>query len=62
MTCPLHNASEVRMWRLDEQRSVIDLDVETLKPAEALHAASHEDQGPWQLEKLDELDLKELMS
>ncbi|KAJ9500536.1 hypothetical protein H2202_003752 [Exophiala xenobiotica] len=43
----LHNEFEVRMTLPDGKNYVTDLDVETLKRAEAFHNATHEEKGPW---------------
>ncbi|EXJ78302.1 hypothetical protein A1O3_09463 [Capronia epimyces CBS 606.96] len=43
----LHNEFEVRMSLPDGKSYVTDLDVETLKRAEAFHNASPEEKGPW---------------
>lgn len=43
----LHNEFEVRMSLPDGKSYVTDLDVETLKRAEAFHNASQEEKGPW---------------
>jgi len=43
----LHNEFEVRMTLPDGKNYVTDLDVETLKRAEAFHNASQEEKGPW---------------
>jgi hypothetical protein len=43
----LHNEFEVRMTLPDGKNYVTDLDVETLKRAEAFHNTTHEERGPW---------------
>jgi hypothetical protein len=43
----LHNEFEVRMTLPDGKGYVTDLDVETLKRAEAFHNATDEERGPW---------------
>ncbi|KAK4940138.1 hypothetical protein LTR10_019673 [Elasticomyces elasticus] len=43
----LHNEFEVRMTLPDGKNYVTDLDVETLKRAEAFHNATREEKGPW---------------
>jgi len=43
----LHNEFEVRMTLPDGKNYVTDLDVETLKRAEAFHNATQEEKGPW---------------
>ena len=43
----LNNDFEVRMRFGDSQHYVTDLDVETLKKADALHNATEEERGPW---------------
>lgn len=57
----LDNEFEVRM-RLGEGHSyVTDLDVETVKRANAFHNARPEEKGPW-LEEAEEVDIQQLMS
>merc|ERR1711939_292615 len=43
----LHNEFEVRMTLPNGKNYVTDLDVETLKRAEAFHNATQEEKGPW---------------
>jgi len=57
----LDNEFEVRM-RLGEGNSyVTDLDVETVKRANAFHNATPEEKGPW-LEEAEDVDIQQLMS
>ena len=56
----LDNEIEVRMRRGNGNSYVTDLDVETVKRANAFHDASAEEKGPW-LED-DEVDIQQLMS
>jgi len=60
----LHNEFEVRMKLPDGKNYVTDLDVETLKRAEAFHNATAEERGPWlpQPEEVQGFDLNELMA
>lgn len=55
----LDNEFEVRMRLGDGNSYVTDLDVETVKRAEALHYATKEEKGPW---VQDEVDIARLMS
>ncbi|KAI9724821.1 MAG: hypothetical protein M1812_000097 [Candelaria pacifica] len=55
----LDNEFEVRLKLGDGRSYVTDLDVETLKRAEAFHGATEEEKGPWGPE---EIDIQELMS
>ncbi|KAI9678830.1 MAG: hypothetical protein M1817_005890 [Caeruleum heppii] len=57
----LDNTFEVRM-DMGNGSYVTDLDVETLKRAEAFHNASEEEKGPWDTSGSVELDINELMS
>lgn len=57
----LDNEFEVRVRLGDGERYVTDLDVETMKRAEAFHNASTEEKGPW-VEEGDEVDLEKLMA
>ena len=43
----MHNEYEVRMNMPDGKSYVTDLDVETLKRADAFHNATEEEKGPW---------------
>ena len=54
----LDNEFEVRMQLNDGKSYVTDLDVQTLKRADAFHSATAEEKGPW-LE--DDVDLQKLM-
>lgn len=61
----LHNEFEVRMTLPDGKSYVTDLDVETLKRAEAFHNATPEEKGPWMLateESGEAVDLNLLMA
>jgi len=61
----MHNEFEVRMKLADGKTHVTDLDVETLKRAEAFHNATEADKGPWPEYEAREFDhdkLEELMS
>ncbi|KIW23149.1 uncharacterized protein PV07_11371 [Cladophialophora immunda] len=61
----LHNEFEVRMTLPDGKSYVTDLDVETLKRAEAFHSATAEEKGPWIPTTEDEshaFDLNALMA
>lgn len=55
----LDNEFEVRMRLGDGNAYVTDLDVKTVKRANAFHDATFEEKGPW-LE--DEVDIRQLMS
>ncbi|KAI9751839.1 MAG: hypothetical protein M1835_001166 [Candelina submexicana] len=55
----LDNEFEVRLKLGDGRSYVTDLDVETLKRAEAFHGATEEEKGPYVPE---EIDIQELMS
>lgn len=58
----LDNEFEVRM-RLGEGNSyVTDLDVETVKRANAFHDATPEEKGPWQEEQGEDVNIQQLMS
>lgn len=56
----LNNEFEVRMQLGSGSSYVTDLDVETLKRAEAFHNATEEEKGPW-MEDGREVDIEELM-
>lgn len=56
----MHNEFEVRMMLADGKSYVTDLDIETVKRAEALHNASEEEKGPWFAD--DAFDLEALMA
>ena len=60
----LDNEFEVRMRINDGKSYVTDLDVETVKRAQAFHAATDEEKGPWLSEDTggDEVDIERLMS
>lgn len=59
----LNNEFEVRMNLADGKSYVTDLDVETLKRADALHGATREEKGPWNHEEAQGFtSLEELMS
>lgn len=59
----LNNEFEVRMNLPDGKSYVTDLDVETLKRAEAIHGATEEERGPWVPEEGTQgFNLEELMS
>lgn len=55
----LDSEFEVRMHLGDGNSYVTDLDVETVKRADALHNATVEEKGPWLRE---EVDIEQLMS
>ncbi|RMD39663.1 hypothetical protein DV735_g5466, partial [Chaetothyriales sp. CBS 134920] len=58
----LHNQFEVRMKLPDGKSYVTDLDVETMKRAEAFHSATEAEKGPWMADDMSpEVDLNELM-
>ncbi|RMZ90780.1 hypothetical protein DV736_g1987, partial [Chaetothyriales sp. CBS 134916] len=58
----LHNQFEVRMKLPDGKSYVTDLDVETIKRADAFHDASEAEKGPWMPDDMSpEVDLNELM-
>ena len=57
----LDNEFEVRMKLADGKSYVTDLDVETLKRAEAIHGATEEERGPWVPDQ-GGFDLNELMA
>ena len=50
----LNDDFEVRMRLGDGQQYVTDLDVETLKRANALHNATEEEKGPWVQDEIEE--------
>ena len=59
----LNNDFEVRMRLGDAQRYVTDLDVETLKRANALHDATAEEKGPWfQDAEEEEVDVQQYLA
>ena len=58
----MHNEFEVRMNLLDGKSYVTDLDVETLKRAEAYHNATEEEKGPWVRGETPAFNLEELMA
>jgi len=47
----MHNEFEVRMPLQDGNSYVTDLDLETMKRADAFHNATPEEKGPWILEQ-----------
>ncbi|KAJ9643509.1 hypothetical protein H2199_004188 [Coniosporium tulheliwenetii] len=53
---------EVRMKLPDGRNYVTDLDVQTLKRAEAMHGATDEERGPWRPDNVEEVDVEELMA
>lgn len=55
----LDSEFEVRMQLGDGKSYVTDLDMQTVKRANAMHNATEEEKGPW-LE--DEVDIEKLMS
>ena len=55
----LDNEFEVRMRLGDGKSYVTDLDIETVKRAEAFHKATDEEKGPWEQ---DDVDIQRLMS
>lgn len=55
----LDSEFEVRMQLGDGKSYVTDLDMQTVKRANAMHNATEDEQGPW-LE--DEVDIERLMS
>ncbi|RMZ76162.1 hypothetical protein DV738_g5108, partial [Chaetothyriales sp. CBS 135597] len=58
----LHNQFEVRMKLPDGKSYVTDLDVETMKRADAFHNATEAEKGPWIADDMSpEVDLNELM-
>ena len=57
----LDSEFEVRMRLGDGGAYVTDLDVNTLKRADALHNATEEEKGPWVPEE-DAADIQQLMS
>jgi uncharacterized C2H2 Zn-finger protein len=58
----LNNEFEVRMNLADGKSYVTDLDIETLKRADAIHGATEEERGPWIPEEAQGFNLEELMS
>jgi len=60
----MHSEFEVRMKLADGKSYVTDLDVETLKRAEAFHNATEEEKGPWDGEQQQQhaYDLQALLS
>jgi hypothetical protein len=58
----LNNEFEVRMNLADGKSYVTDLDVETLKRADAIQGATAEERGPWIHEDVQGFNLEELMS
>ena len=55
----LDHEHEVRIPLQDGKSWITDLDVETIKRANALHDATEEEKGPWME---DEVDVEQLMS
>jgi hypothetical protein len=58
----LNSEFEVRLNMDGGNSYVTDLDVETLKRADAIHGASEEERGPWIEEEMPGFNLEELMS
>lgn len=59
----LNNEFEVRMNLADGKSYVTDLDVETMKRADAIHCTTEEERGPWIQDNIGQgFDLEELMS
>ncbi len=58
----LNNEFEVRMNLADGKSYVTDLDVESLKRANAIHGATEDERGPWDQEEVQGFNLEELMS
>ncbi|KAI9817751.1 MAG: hypothetical protein M1827_000870 [Pycnora praestabilis] len=58
----LDNEFEVRLQLGDGKSYVTDLDVETLKRAEAFHNASEEERGPWIPDDMQDVDIRTLMA
>jgi hypothetical protein len=58
----LNNEFEVRMNLADGKSYVTDLDVETLKRADAIHGATAEERGPWMQDEIQGFNIEELMS
>jgi hypothetical protein len=58
----LNNEFEVRMNLADGKSYFTDLDVETLKRADAIHGSTEEERGPWMQEEVQGFNLEELMS
>lgn len=56
----LNSEFEVRMRLGDGKSYITDLDVETVKRAEALHNATEEEKGPWV--QGNDVDIQQLMS
>jgi hypothetical protein len=56
----MHNEFEVRMKLADGKSLVTDLDVETLKRAEAFHNATEEEKGPWPQNEASGFDREKL--
>ncbi|KAF8864232.1 hypothetical protein BDZ45DRAFT_614494 [Acephala macrosclerotiorum] len=52
---------EVRMKLSDEKAYVTDLDVQTMRRAEAFHESTEEEKGPWIADDLTGMDLEKLM-
>ncbi|OCL05076.1 hypothetical protein AOQ84DRAFT_299604, partial [Glonium stellatum] len=52
---------EVRIKLPDGKSYVTDLDVQTLKRAEALHGATSEERGPWIPDNIADVDSEEFM-
>jgi hypothetical protein len=45
----------------NEKAYVTDLDVQTMRRADAFHSASEEEKGPWIADDLTGMDLEKLM-
>jgi hypothetical protein len=52
---------EVRMKLADEKAYVTDLDIQTMRRAEAFHNSTEEEKGPWIADDLTGMDLEKLM-
>ena len=57
----LDNDFEVRVPLGKGDGYITDLDIKTMKRADAFHCATEEEKGPW-LEEGDEVDLEKLMA
>ena len=58
----LDNDFEVRMQLADGKSYVTDLDVQTLKRAEAFHNATDEEKGPEMADDISNVNIEELMA
>jgi hypothetical protein len=52
---------EIRIKLGDESTSITDLDVQTMRRADALHSSTEEEKGPFITGDLTEVDLEKLM-